>query len=446
MNQIAIGDETAWVVLDGASIAAPHKTAAAFFTFSADPFVKEHIEIHLAGTAAQVSTALAALETIIHRAQSHQAGAYPYPQYLRFQQAAGGAYFYAQFSQAYLAANPAAYKTRQTGSVILSLHYTRPNFFDGPKTELPLTTKGYTDVTGGVTINNHTCNDVAHSNTVLIKPADCPTELPAPLRLELKNTINSGGQLIDIHYGIYHHPNNTNDEPFFYHGSDLAGGTVYADAAAINGYYNRFVWSATAWTALCSIAISATDINILDGRLNRPILRIFNAFAYTDLYLKFQITRGTDVLFDSETVYADPTYRHVFFPPINLPPTRLLKETLPHSLTLVFYVRKTSGASYTLDIDQVCLQPLDYSAEFLGFFGMNYEDWHIYDSHRGLHNVLYSAVGSETVAHVITGGPLLLWPGAYTRLFTVMVADTGRIHKDRTALIKAYYRKRVRLL
>ena len=446
MNQIALGDQSAYIVLEGQSINPPYKTAAVFFNFSSEPIVKESLQIQLSGTVTQVSNAIAALEATLQRITAYRANTYPYVQYLRFQPAAGGDYFYAPLIDAYLEANPAGYKTRQTGSLLLTLHYTRPNYFDGAKTELPLTTKGALDLTDGVTILNHTCNDVGHSNTVLIKPAHYETELPAPLRIEVQNEFTSPIPMTDFHFGIYHHPTHLSDSPFFYHGADLAGGTSYADAGAINGYFRRYTWSPSVWTPLFAAPISATQINILEGRAYRPYVHLFNPFAYADLYLKFQIERGSDLLYVSESVYADPAYQCVFFPPVNLPPTRLLRETLPHSSTLVFYAKKGSAAAYTLDVDQLVLQPLDFSASFLGFYGMNKGDLLIYDSHRGLHNVRYSAVGSETVAHVLQGGPLLLSPNTYTRLFTAIVLSDGSMQKDRTVKIKAFYRKRVRLL
>ena len=72
------------------------------------------------------------------------------------------------------------------------LHYTRPNYFDGDQVELPLTGRAGSDVTGGIAIKNHTDADAADGSTVLIKAADAVSDLPAPLRLELLNTMGAG--------------------------------------------------------------------------------------------------------------------------------------------------------------------------------------------------------------------------------------------------------------
>ena len=177
MNQIAIGDPSAgYTVIEGASVATPFKQAALFLTFAPDPILKESIELVLKGSPAQISIALATLEMIIARALDFQRAAYPSPQYLRFQLTAGGSFFITPISNIYLESNPAGYKSQQAGSLLVTLHYHRPNWFDGPQTELPLTGAGGTDLTGGLAIFNHTDHHATHGSTALIKKASVTTE------------------------------------------------------------------------------------------------------------------------------------------------------------------------------------------------------------------------------------------------------------------------------
>jgi len=68
------------------------------------------------------------------------------------------------------------------------------------------------------------------------------------------------------------------------------------------------------------------------------------------------------------------------------------------------------------------------------------------DSFRELSNVRYSAAGSETIAHIRQGGPLLLYPNQNSRLFFVLSNESNAIDIMRTARVRVYYRPRVRLL
>jgi hypothetical protein len=89
---------------------------------------------------------------------------------------------------------------------------------------------------------------------------------------------------------------------------------------------------------------------------------------------------------------------------------------------------------------------LDYAANFLGFFSMSQDDRLIDDSFRGLSNVRYSSAGSEMVAHIRQGGPLLVSSGSYNRLFVLMANTANAIDIMRTAELRVYQRERRRIL
>lgn len=445
MNQIAIGDPGSWTVLEGQAVAAPFRSAAAFFDFSPDPVVTEKIELMLVGTPSQISDALGVLEKIILRARAYERGEYRSPQMLRFQPQSGGGYFYALLSDIYLEANPEGYLTHQTGSLSVTMHYSRPNYFDGDQVELPLTGRGGTDIIGGFELFNHTDADTAHGNTALVKAADAITDLPAPLRIELGNNYGTG-VLKDIYIGLFHHPTVTAEDGFFANAPDLSGGSAYADANAIQGTYRRKTWTASAWSTLFTYPIPLTEVDDLDGRTFRPLLHIFNAHAYTDLQLRIKLYNGSYLLLTCEPVYADPDYGYVIFPPLQLPPNQILRETLPHSVDVILEGLKEDGTAATLDVDQLLFFPLDYGATFLGFYPMAQNDCLVDDNFRGLSNVRYSAAGSETIAYTRLGGRLLLYPKENTRLFVIMANNSNTIDIMRTAVLRLYYRPRVRLL
>ena len=445
MIQIAIGEEGSWTIIDGLSIAAPFKNAVCYFEQSNNDQVTDKIEIFLKGTPAQISDGISTIEQIILRSYLNAQGHYENPQYLRFQLETDGDYFYAEFQQPYLTSNQAGYATHYKGSIMLNLFYKRSNSFYGALETLPLTNKNGTDVTTGLDIINSTDYHATYDSTALIKAADLTSPLPSPLRVELINTYATD-QLKDIFIGIYQHPTEDDEDIFFHNAPDLSGGSLLVDTGAINDTYRRFTWTATDWTALTARTLTLDIIDALGGHLYRPFIHLFNSHAYTDLYFKLAFQRGIYTIYQTEAVYSDPDYDYIFFPPMSIPPNQVLREVLPHSLDVVLYAYKSTAGTYTLDPDQLQLFPLDYAANFLGFFNMANNHRFIYDSFRKLHNVRYSAAGSETVSHILQGGPLMATPGVNNRLFFIMANQDNTADKDRTAQVIVKHRKRFRIL
>jgi len=300
-------------------------------------------------------------------------------------------------------------------------------------------------VTGGIALLNHTDAHTGHDSSVLIDPADFESPLPAPLRFELENT-SASGVLQDVLVGLYHHPTFSDDGYFFLQAPEYMGGTLLYSHDAINEYYRRLSWSGTGWTDLGSWTLINEHVRGLAGRSYRPILHFFSSHGYDDLYMKIKLQKGSYILCEGEGVYADPSYQYLLFPPLRIPPHRLLGEGIPHHVDLVIYGQHEAVGTYQLEIDQLHLLPLDGSASFLGFYDMLQDDVLVDDSFRGLHNVRYATLGSEAVGHLRQGGPLVIYPGEYNRLFFVMANEADQVDILRTATLRAYYRRRVRIL
>jgi hypothetical protein len=446
MNQIAIGDVAAgWLILSGLSAAPPFKRASYAPVFSSDRMVTDTLALSLEGTPAQISDGLGALEKIGQRGALYQQAGCTSPQYLRCQPSEDGAFYFTPITDLDFEFNPEGYDTHQTGSLLVRLHFTRPNHFDSEPIELPLSNRNGSKVTGGIHLFNHTDAHAGHDSSVLIDPADFESPLPAPLRFELENT-SASGVLQDLLVGLYHHPTFSDDGYFFLQAPEYMGGTLLYSPDAINEYYRRLSWSGADWTDLGNWTLINEHVSKLAGRSYRPILHFFSSHGYDDLYLKIKLQKGSYILWDGEGVYADPSYQYLLFPPVRIPPHRLLGEGFPHHVDLVIYGQHEAVGTYQLEIDQLFLLPLDGSASFLGFYDMLQDDVLIDDSFRGLHNVQYATLGSEAVGHLRQGGPLLLYPGEYNRLFFVLANEDHQVDILRTARLRAYYRRRVRIL
>lgn len=448
MNQIAIGDgaaEGGWLVLAGEGVAPPFKHVRYEQVFETGENVRESLQLSLEGLPDALAGALAALEAVRQRDALFQTGAYPQPQCLRFQTAAGEAYAYALVSDLALEAHPDSPETRLSGSLWVRLHFTRTNHYDSDWVELPLTGRNGVDVLGGIDLVNHTDIHSGHGSSVLIKPTDIDSALPAPLRVELTNT-TAEGKMHHVYLGLVHHPETPPEELFFRYGADFDGGAIYANAAAINGYYMRVTWSSTGWTPLGSWLLSAADVQQLAGKSYRPILRLYDAHAYTDLQLKLKLQVSAYVLWEGERVDADPDYGYILFPPVQIPPSQRLNETLPHHVDLVLYGQHDTAAAYMLDFDCLTLLPLDAGANFIAYHDLDQDATLIDDNFRRVQVTRFNPAGSETTAHIRQGSEMLIWPGRYNRLLVVMTDAVHQAEIFRTARLRLFYRRRRRVL
>jgi hypothetical protein len=162
--------------------------------------------------------------------------------------------------------------------------------------------------------------------------------------------------------------------------------------------------------------------------------------------LKIKLQAGNNILWEGESVYVDPEFGYVLFPPVQIPPSRLLNETLPHHIDLVLYGQHDTDETYTLDFDCLTLLPLEPGANFLAFYNLYENARLIDDNFLGLQVSHFSHIGSETVAHIRQSAELTVHPGCYNRLVVVMTDGEGDIDISRTARLQVYYRKRRRIL
>ena len=306
MYQIAIGDENSWLVIEGASIAAPFRKAACFFSFGTEKFLKEKIEIQMAGTPTEITEAISKLEKISLKIDEYKRGEYAHPQRIRFKKTSGGNYYYLLLSEMHLAAQKAAYLKELRGSYLVEIIYIRSNHIDGDKVELELNGKDGLEIKGGFDMINHWDNTAALGNYFYIDPAKFSTDLPASLRLELENTYGAN-KIHDLYFGIYHHPSYYDHTIFYAFATDMSGGTQYYNASAINDYYRRIIWNSSSWTAVLNYPAPSADTKKFDGRTYRPIMHLYSSHAYTDLLMRIKIKRGAYTL---ET--CDPVYYYVF--------------------------------------------------------------------------------------------------------------------------------------
>jgi hypothetical protein len=430
-----------------AEISIVQGTALTLSAQSADVEVQETLTLSIAGTPAQIAGAVSTLEKIPLRIDLHRQGFYPSAQFLRFKTSSTESYFYATLLTLSVQINPDGPRTRQTGSLSVTLVYTRPNYFEGPKTALPLSGKPGTDLTTAFTLYNHTDSDAAHGNYALIDNDDLLGDLPAALRIELKNT-SAYNFMGDVMISLFQHPTAQTYSPFFYYAGTFTGGTATANAAAISGYYRTVSWATTTWSDLGYWYFAPSNVGIFLGAAFRPILRFYSAVAYSDLYLKLVARVGTYIVGEWDPIYIDNTYGYAVFPPITMPPSPISWGYDPLGVNLHIYGQHDTAASYSLDFDCLTLFPLASAAVFTAFYDLYQNAALIDDSFLKTHasNMTPSGSGAEIVTHTRAGAPLLVSPHEKSLLMFIMADNNDNLGPARTAEVLAYYYPRKRVL
>ncbi|HPX95580.1 MAG TPA: hypothetical protein PK057_03955 [Brevefilum fermentans] len=448
MHQIAIGsagNRNVFTVIHGASVSAPAFKATCYFNFSADPFVSEHIEIELKGTSAQIESFIADLIAYFHYGALTRDGVVNAPLALRFQRDNGGHYFFAFMLDPVLAANPGSYLRQSQGSKLITIHYTRPNYFQGVKT--PLRVKGLYAAGGTMWdyhLYNHTYNTV--DSTVWVDPSDFITSLPAPIRVELK-PVTASVNLTNLFIGLTHHPTFNGFIPFFFYFDTIASAAgLTMDASAIKGGYLSLTFAPSVWSTAFSVTLTSNDLAQLTALNYRPLLRFFAPHAYNDLFFRLQVIQGTSVIHTTEAVHSPPGFGYVLLPSLNLPPGPLLKEAAPQPLVLYIQALRESGAATTITTDYLTLFPFNPGAIFYAFHPVKTDALFIDDSAFSRHGFRDNALTGESVTHSRIGPPLVLYPQQINRLFFAVSDDNNLMPPSHYSLLNVSYYPRYALL
>lgn len=445
MNEIALGNESAWLVLSGPSSDPPFKAARLSPVHVQSELIEDSLTLSLSGTPAEISVGLAQLETVADRASRYEKSTYPQRQLIRIRPEESGEYFYAPVADLWLDVPPEGETSHLHGTLIVKIHFTRPNYFDGDQIELPLTAGDQHEQTGGVGIFNHFDIHPDHTNSILIDPGSVSGALPAPLRIEIMNTYPTE-YLKDVFVGIMSHSESIDEEILHCYAPDFSGGYLYTNASAIQGHYLRVSWSDSNWKLLCSTYLDSSQVADLRGRYFRPVLHFYNPVNYQDLRLKLYLQSRSFIHSEGEPVWIDPEYGYAVFPPIQIPPYQLFYEVSTQTIDLVLYGQHDSGASYDLYFDDLILLPLDSAATYLGHHTLFQDSVLIDDNFKKRQITRYGGDSYEINTHLKQGDDLSLQPGQYNRLLLIMSDTMNQVDIFRTASVRMFYRKRIRFL
>lgn len=303
--------------------------------------------------------------------------------------------------------------------------------WEGPRTELQLSTSNASAATGGRTIYNHDDSGTGHDNWVQIASSQVGGVLPTPVEIQL---INTSGTSVGFR-NFYLATNAFSDPANFAHileGEDSASGSNTSNAASSGGLYEAYSFTDTGSIAW---ALSATVMGDTQGRVFRLLARMFS-WGGAPVYVQ-------PVLYETNGNLALATGDEVRLPSISgsqiidlgelpLPPGGY--QASWGGTVLKLLTRATGSASVNVDFIQ--LTPLDaYQYIVQRGYSIANSGTITFDNIEELYHANGQSIYSPR------SGPLKVFPGVTQKI--IMLSDEGTTSDiTRTFTIRAYIRER----
>lgn len=451
MKYVAVGDlvnnpDYAWLKIIGPDTGGIDGLEGARYDPINSPgeTARENMLVVLRGEIADIEFYLNRLERVSDLTRQYNREGYGIPQFIRIQ-FESGEYWYSKLLSFELFNERNSLSYLAKGSLGIRIELERENFWTGDAVGLPLSNGNGTLVTTGLSVLNHNDSSAGQDNFVYIDCLNLGTDLPAPLRIEVKNSFATG-TMKDLIIGSNQH--NANEGPLDNLVMEMesgTGGTPTADATCSGGQYNVITWTATSWTTLWSKALTASDLGDYRGRTVIPVLRLQTAHALTPIYLKIRLVKGSTIISEYQEVWSKPGYGYCVFTPIRIPPRETSYTLYPFGYTLEIQGLQT-GATATINADYLEFIPTDSIGQYLAVENLAQNDTLIDDAFAGL-NYTRTSGNVELSTHQAISKGHYLKPGLYGTYFYFFHSDNNNLAAiDRTLSVKVFYRPRKRIV
>lgn len=320
------------------------------------------------------------------------------------------------------------------GSLIMKarLLIRRRPWWEGVRTQIPLTNGNGTNNTSGLSILNHDDSGGGHDNYVGISASSVAGVLPTPLELSYTNT---NGTTVSIN--SFYLANNRFDVSFSHmiEGEDSTSGTTGSTASASSGQY--LILSGTG-TLSASFALSASLLQKTEGRFVHLLARM-PFLSSSPIYARAEIRDGNGlvILAAGREVTLSSTSLLQNLGTLPLPPGGYNTAYGALTLRLLFRV----AVSSTINLDYVQLTPADELCyRYILALDTGHENNCILVD-DGIEGVTYKTLsGNNSPIYAPWGRPLHVFPGVNQRIYTLFDGVGATI--ARTLSVKAFYRPR----
>lgn len=313
------------------------------------------------------------------------------------------------------------------GTMEVNLIITRRFYWEGPETQLSLSSAGTsTPTTNYVTVYNND-DATANSNWFQVAASEVDGDLPAPIKVEIQNKSGSTKVMRGIYLGNYAHIGTTVDP------------IILGTASSVSG--ETHTWATDTTELTHRFAIPTSLISNFDGRSGH-VMAVFSSTIDPDTLVRASLQyrfSGTyyDVVIGEWVVSGGHCVLNLgTFP---FPPSGY--GAISGNLFLTLHMQGPSGDSVTVDWMQILpAGPGQFRElrEFISFVNIDNLDLVTDDALDG--TVYATESGVKTVQHRGYGDPLHVWPNL-TQRFRMIVEGT-LLEAGAAYGVKAWYRPR----
>lgn len=316
----------------------------------------------------------------------------------------------------------------------------RAPWWEGAETELQLSTSNASAATGGQTIYNHDDSGTGHDNWVQIASTQVAGVLPAPVRVELTNTVGSSQSYRKLFAAVNAYGTPASFTHILEAENASGGGTPTVDANCSGGNYLAIalgtgVSVSLAWT------ISAAQLGYALGRYFRVLARFQDTIGNATVRMAVYDSAGSTLLYAGETFVfgAADAYGIVKdLGTVPLPPGGYIS-----SYTAIVLRLEITGPMIA-ELDFLQLTPLD-AYRYIDLFGAAVaNNAAIIDD--GLEGITYVRTSSAAAGLASPRGePLLVFPGKTQRLIFLhetVASGNPASPITNTMSVRVYYRPR----
>ena len=324
--------------------------------------------------------------------------------------------------------------TQTFNTVEISFAWEREPIWRADEVELRLSALNQAAVLGGVTIYNHTISTQA--NWFQVAGTQVAGDLPAPLRLELKNT--TGAPQFYRHFYIGNHPvTGGSSVPAMHLQGESARsglGTNVANAQSSGGYYIQKILNGT--------GLLVWDIS--SGRVQGMLGRRYKVFMRTPGYSGVAYVRAQIRDVDGLTILWEGDERILPTPQLQLLDLGRAMPVPPAGagawagLTFVLSIRTIGSA--TVNVDFVQLLPTMSYRHLVQRATEVETDGIVYDDSEQNRTWWVSPDGLQYDVFRADQSLLRVYPGLVNRFFLMQDKTTGSMTTTDTFQVRAFYR------
>lgn len=404
--------------------------------------VTEEASVALEGTLAEQRATLAAVNRLFGQARQRQRNGMGDRVYVEFQPVSAETWYRSEVlaGRVMMDGDVRAGIQLAGEQLLLTLVWTRRYYWEGALTELVLGNDIDGDYyTDGVTVRNDGDNWADIDGDYYT--AGVTGDLPAPLRLDMTNSLNEA--TFHLAWVWIAHNVHSNPAALSHHleAEGATGGTTQVQASCSGGEYQQFTWATDIEELAFTWELDSALLAAAAGNWFQIMARFFNPAVPHVYWYRLALYHETVALWQGPLAQPDANFatNTRSLGAVQLPPW--LVETSSAPLDLRLYVYNPGGG--TLNLDYLQLLPTDSFAVLRQVgYPVRYGETLVWD---GTEDRLYTLTSEGRAGNFTRlGSPaVMLEPGRDQRLYFLQhtwMANTAEV--NRTLDVRAYYRPR----